>query len=79
MGHGGQQYVTYRARKMVSQEGTVSGAVSSAISKKWKLVRVVTLTRNTQEDEKVRLTRNKKEIETRVYLRQAKGYLRTKG
>jgi hypothetical protein len=63
---------------MVSQEGTVSGAVSSAISKKWKLVRVVTLTRNTQEDEKVRLTRNKKEIETRVYLRQAKGYSRTK-
>jgi hypothetical protein len=63
---------------MVSQEGTVSGAVSSAISKKWKLVRVVTLTRNTQEDEKVRLTRNKKEIETRVYLRQAKGYLRMK-
>jgi hypothetical protein len=63
---------------MVSQEGTVSGAVSSAISKKWKLVRVVTLTRNTQEDEKVRLTRNEKEIETRVYLRQAKGYLRMK-
>jgi hypothetical protein len=62
---------------MVSQEGTVSGAVLSAISKKWKLVRVVTLTRNTQ-DEKVRLTRNKKEIETRVYLRQAKGYSRTK-
>jgi hypothetical protein len=63
---------------MVSQEGTVSGAVSSAISKKWKLVRVVTLTRNTQDDEKVRLTRNEKEIETRVYLRQAKGYLRMK-
>ena len=63
---------------MVSQEGTVSGAVSLAISKKWKLVRVVTLTRNTQEDEKVRLTRNEKEIETRVYLRQAKGYLRMK-
>jgi hypothetical protein len=38
---------------MVSQKGTVSGAVSSAISKKWKLVRVVTLTRNTQEDENV--------------------------
>ena len=51
---------------------------SSSVTRHWKLVRVVTLTRNTQEDEKVRGMRNEKEIETRVYLRQAKGYLRTK-